>query len=84
MDIKRERWRQADETITVDWWHLGALKYIVHMSDVSGYETKLAKPQTLLLLTTVQQCLIHISEPPTARLQQQVKFSSTAVIGNRI
>lgn len=85
MDIKREEWNEADETITVDWVaSSGALKYIVYMSDVSGYETKLAETTDTTFIDDGTAVLNPYIEPPTASTATGPKFSSIAVIGNRI
>lgn len=85
VDIKRESWDEADEYILVDWTaSSGALRYVVYMSDVSGYEVKLGETTDTSFTDDGSLAPNPYIEPPTESTATGPKFKSIAVIGNRI
>jgi hypothetical protein len=85
VDIRRDDWDEADEYIDIDWdTAAGALKYIIYMSDVSGYETKLDETTATTYRDDGSAALNPYIEPPTENTAAGPKFKSIAVVGNRL
>ena len=87
VDILRDDWdaTAGDEIITVGWADVaGAKKYIVYMSDVSGYEAKLAEVTTSTYEDDGSAALNPYIVPPFASSAEGPKFKSIGIIGNRI
>lgn len=86
VDVERNSWdSSSNEYIDIDWDAVsGATGYIVYMSDISGYETKLAETTTHSYRDDGTAVLNPYIEPPTESTAQGPKVRSIAIIGNRI
>lgn len=85
VDVKREDWSASNEYLQLDWGAVsGALKYNIYMSDVSGYEVKLDETTGITYQDNGSASLNPYIEPPTESTAAGPKFSSIAVIGNRV
>lgn len=75
----------SNEYVDLDWGAVtGAQKYIIYMSDVSGYETKLDETTDDSYQDDGTAALNPYIEAPLASTAAGPKFKSIAVIDNRI
>jgi hypothetical protein len=85
VDKLRDDWSAADETLTLAWAAVvGALQYVIYMSDTSGYEVMLAQVATNSYVDDGSDSLNGYIEPPTDDTTTGPLFASIAVSGNRL
>ena len=85
VDQIRDDWGDADEYVDVGWADVaGAKKYIIYMSDVTGYEVKLDETTASTYRDTGSAAPNPYLEPPDASTAAGPKFKSIGIIGNRI
>lgn len=85
VDANRNVWSAADEYIDVDWAAVsGAVKYIVYMSDASGFEVKLAETTDTTFRDDGTYTPNPYIEPPTSNTTGGPLFKKIGLCNNRI
>lgn len=85
VNSNRDVWSAADEYIDVDWAAVsGAVKYIVYMSDASGFEVKLAETTDTTFRDDGSYTENPYIEPPTSNTTGGPKFAQIDLCNNRI
>ena len=85
VDANRNVWSAADEYIDIDWVAVtGAVKYIVYMSDASGFEVKLAETTDTAFRDDGSYTPNPYIEPPTSNTTGGPLFKKIGLCNNRI
>lgn len=85
VDANRNVWSAADEYIDIDWAAVsGAVKYIVYMSDASGFEVKLAETTDTAFRDDGSYSPNPYIEPPTSNTTGGPLFRKIGLCNNRI